>query len=104
MKVFYNGDFREINKDTKVFVGRVGGCRHTVFGEHGHLVKATSTQLIFETESGTIVKTSRDNLHNVYGKAKKADYFVSLVTRDAESYLHEEVSYWNADKRCFENK
>ena len=103
MKVWHCGRFVEIDENTELFVGRCSSGR-TVFGERAHFVKATKVNLVFETESGAIVKTELDTLNTV-GKAKKAHYWVGLGDRsnDKDVY-HERVSYWNEKKCCFETK
>ncbi len=78
MKVWSCGKFENIEIGQKVFVGHAGSG-HSVFGEYATLAKTTKQHLVFKTESGTTIKTSIDNLHQVIGKAGKQGNFVSLV-------------------------
>ena len=102
MKVWNLGSFIDVEIGQKVLVARCGSG-HTYFGEFGKLVRTTKNNLVFETESGAIVKTSIDTL-NTIGKAAKAGYFVSLHIDGREDMIHERVMYWNEKKMCFENK
>lgn len=78
-----------ISEGQKFFVGK-SGSGTTVFGEHAKLVRSTSTQLIFETESGQIVKTGIDNLRTK-GKLLKQGYFVSLNVREEGTYIKSKI-------------
>lgn len=78
MKVWYNGDFINMEMNQKVFVGHCGSG-HTVFGEYAVLKHTTAQHLVFVTESGVTIKTKKDNLHDVVGKAGKRGNFVSPV-------------------------
>ena len=100
MKVRINGKFEEIEIGKKVFVG-ICGSGHSVFGEYATLVRATKTTLVFETESGSIVKTQIGALNTV-GKAAKSGYFVSAVLE--REFLKQRVHYWNDNKVCMEYK
>lgn len=102
MKVWNNGKFEEIKVGQRVFVGHCGSG-HTYFGEFGQLVKATKQHLVFETESDAQVKTAIDNLHQVVGKAKKENLWVSLNIEgreDDKNFIHQEVSFWDEKKMC----
>ena len=85
MKVWFNGKYEEIKIGQKVFVGHAGSGR-SCFGEYGVLEKATDKHLVFKTESGAVIKTDNDNLHEVIGKAGKQGNFVSLVTE--REFIH----------------
>ncbi len=78
---------------------------HTTFGEKATFSKATDSHLVFVTESGAVVKTKRDNLHSVIGKAAKAGYIVTTKAyEDFEEMINEEVKFWNDKTFKFENK
>lgn len=102
--VWNNGGLKEITSEMDYFVGRCGSGR-TVFGENAKLVRTTKQHLVFETESGSIVKTEKDTLNTV-GKAKKAGYFVAIGKRDYESknIIRNTVRYWNDKKLVMEYK
>ena len=102
--IWNNGGLKEITSEMDYFVGSCGNGR-TVFGENAKLVRTTKQHLVFETESGSIVKTEIDALNTV-GKARKAGYFVSIGKRDYESkyVIQSIVSYWNAKKSVMEYK
>ena len=102
MKVWNAGQWIEVNIGDRFFVGTCGSG-HTVFGENATLVKA-NTHLVFQTDSGTIVKTKIDNLNDEVGKAKANNYFVSVGERKEDQYLKQAVCFWNAKKACFETK
>lgn len=70
------------------------GSGHTVFGERAHLERTTKQHLVFVTESGAIVKTAIDNLHQVVDKAAKERYCVSIRKYDDfEDIIHETVRF-----------
>lgn len=95
MKVWSCGEFRNIELGQKVLVAHCGSGR-TYFGEFGTLTKVLKKNLVFTTESGTIVKTSIDNLHQVSGKAKKENLFVSLNVEgkeDDKNFIRQRISY-----------
>lgn len=102
--IWNDGALKEITSEMDYFVGSCGNGR-TVFGENAKLVRTTKQHLVFETESGSIVKTEIDALNTV-GKARKAGYFVSIGKRDYESkyVIQSIVSYWNAKKSVMEYK
>lgn len=104
INVWRNGSWETINNEMDFFVGHCGSG-HTVFGENAKLVKVLKNSLVFETESGTIVKTEVDSL-NTIGKARREGYFVSIGKRDYEdaNIIKTKVSYWNGKKLAFEYK
>lgn len=102
MRVWFNGNFENVEMGQRFFVGRCGSG-HTVFGEYATLTGTTTKHLVFTTESGSIIKTSIDNIHKVVGKAGREGYFVSPKTEDRE-FIRERVKYWNTKKCCFEYK
>lgn len=104
VKVWNNNEWITINKEMKFFIGRCGSGR-TVFGENANLFKINKNNLVFKTESGSLVKTEVDSLHTI-GKAKKEGYFVSIGGRDYEdtSIIKNKISYWNDKKATFEYK
>ncbi len=103
MKIWYQGKFENIEIGQKVLVARCSSG-HSVFGEYGTFKGTTKKNAVFETESGSIVKTAIDNLHQVAGKAKKAGYFVSLNISERKDLYKERVGFWNSKKMCFEYK
>ena len=102
--VWNNGELKEITSEMDYFVGSCGSGR-TVFGENAKLVRITKQHLVFETESGSVVKTEINTLNTV-GKARKEGYFVSIGKRDYESknIIQSIVSYWNDKKLVMEYK
>lgn len=106
MKVYTCGEFKNIEIGQKVLVAYCGSG-HSYFGEFGKLVRTTKQHLVFETESGAQVKTTLDNLHNVVGKAKKENIWVSLNIDNRENddnFIHTEIRFWDDKKRCFVKK
>lgn len=106
MKVWNNGKFEEIKIGQRVLVAHCGSGR-TYFGEFGKLAKATKQHLVFITDSGAQVKTAIDNLHQVVGKAKKENLWVSLKVEgreDDENFIHQAVSFWDEKKMCLVKK
>lgn len=102
MKIYKFGEWKELNENTVVFVGR-SGSGQTLFGEPAKLNKVTDKHLEFVTDSGAVVKTNHDM--NTIGKAKKANYWVGFGDRtNCEHTIIEKVSYWNDKKLCLENK
>lgn len=108
MRIFKGGKFIELHEGTAVFVGTCGSA-DDVFGENARFVRATAKHLVFETESGTIVKT--DMHMSTIGKAAKNHYFVSLGKREygkndniGSFIIHYNVKYWNDKKLCFETR
>lgn len=77
MKVWSCGKLNEINIGCKVLVFSVGSGR-TYFGEFAILERTTEKHLVFKTESGVVIKTDKENLHKVIGKAGKQGFVVSL--------------------------
>lgn len=106
MRMWNNGDFTEVKIGQKVLIARCSQG-HTYFGEFGKLVKVTAQHSVFVTDSGAVVKTEKDNLHNVVGKAKANNYFVSINVDGRENdknFIRENVMFWNNKKCCFETK
>ena len=106
MKVWTCGKFSKMEIGQKVLVAHCG-LGHTYFGEFGTLVKTTKQHLVFETESGAIVKTAIDNLCQVVGKAAKENLFVSINIEgrtEDPNFIHQEVNYWDEKKRTFVKK
>ena len=102
MKVFTMGTLNEFNIGDKFLVARCG-YGHTIFGEYATLTKITNTQLVFTTESGTIVKSKIDVLKTI-GKAAKNGYFISDKIDGRDNLIKSTVSYWNDKKCCMEYK
>lgn len=103
MKIWDCGKYVDITIGQKVLVASCGSGR-SYFGEFATLSYATAKHLVFTTESGAIVKTSKDTL-NTIGKAAKEHYFVSLRVEGREEdpeFYHRNVRYWNEKKCCFE--
>jgi hypothetical protein len=81
------------------------GSGHTTFGERAKLIRNTKAHLVFETESGAIVKTVIDNLHQVIGKAAKEGYCVTPKKyEDFKQMIHQATRFWNDKKLMFEYK
>lgn len=91
MRVWFNGKFINMAINQKVFVGH-SGSGHTVFGEYAVLKRTTVQHLVFVTESGATIKTKKDNLHYVVGKAGKQGNFVSPVI-DRE-FIHSDLQVY----------
>lgn len=85
MIVWTCGKFENIELGQKVFVGHCGSG-HSVFGEYATLEKTTKQHLVFRTESGVVLKTKKDNLHEVIGKAGKQGNFIS--TKIDREFIH----------------
>lgn len=83
MKVWDCGKFVEVELGAKALVFQCGSG-HSYFGEFATLIRTTKQHLVFETESGVIVKTSIDNINHVAGKAGKQGYCVSLNVEGRE--------------------
>lgn len=79
MRVWNCGKFDNVEIGQKFFVGSCGSG-HSVFGEYATLMKVTKLHLVFKTESGVTIKTDKENLHKVVGKAGQQHIFVSTVT------------------------
>lgn len=91
LKVWNCGNWMEIQMGQEFTVFRCSSG-HTTFGERAKLVRNTKAHLVFETESGAIVKTTIDNLHQVIGKAAKERYCVSIRKYDDfKDIIHETV-------------
>lgn len=103
LRVFKLGEWVEINSDMDFYVGTCGSG-HTVFGEKAKLFKVLKNHLVFKTESGTLVKTTKDTMSTV-GKADKNGYWVGLGDRTGmPNYINQRVHYWNEKKLCMEYK
>lgn len=76
VRVFELGEMIEMTVGQKVLIFCVGTGR-TVFGEFATFEKATNQHLVFKTDSGVVVRTKKDNIHDVVGKAKTAGYAVT---------------------------
>lgn len=74
--VWFNGKFETVNIGQKFLVATSGSGK-TYLGEFATLKKATKQHLVFEAESGMVIKTKIDNLHEVIGKAGKQGVFVT---------------------------
>lgn len=84
VNVFESGELVELSLGQKVLVFDVGAGR-TYFGELATFEKVTSQHLVFRTESGAVVKTKKDNIDEVVGKAKKAGYAVTTKVEGIEN-------------------
>lgn len=106
MKVWNNGKWIDMEIGQEVTVLRFGGfLKDHPFGEAAKLQRVTKNHLIFETDSGAIVKTAIDNIHAVRGKAEKEGYSVSLKKiSEFPNIIIERVKYWNRKKCCFETR
>lgn len=105
MKTWYCGKMVDMKVGQKVLIYRIGSGL-SYFGEFATL-KTTKMHMVFVTESGAVVKTKIDNLHDVVGKAKANGYNVSLYVDRAENdknFVHSKVMFWNDKKCCFETK
>ena len=103
-KVWNCGNFTTINTGDAVTVFRCGGGLST-FGEPAIMARATSTHLVFVTESGAEVKTKIDNISHTVGKARADRYCVSLRPFDSfEHMIKSAVSYWNPKTCEFDKK
>ena len=103
LRIFRYGEFIDIKIGQKFTVARCGSG-HTVFGELATLTRITDSQLIFTTESGSIVRANH-NLQTI-GKAKREDYFVStrLPETYGEDFINSRISYWNPKTLKLEHK
>lgn len=80
-KVWNNGSTQEISIGQEVLIFTVGAGRGYL-GEFAKLEKGTARHLVFRTNSGTLIRTAKDNLNEVVGKAKKAGCNVSLIVEE----------------------
>ena len=99
MKVWNCGNFIDMEIGQEVTVFKCGSGR-TVFGEPGKLDRVTAQHLIFVTASGAVVKTAKDNIHTVIGRAKENGY--SVAVREYASFsniIHEDIWFWDK-KAC----
>lgn len=103
-KTWHCGKLIEVEIGQKFLIARSSSGR-SYFGEYATLVRTTSKHFVFITESGSQVKTSKDNLHQVVGKF--SDYFISpnVEGRDEDPNFHKDkVHYWNSTKCVMEYK
>ena len=99
MKVWYDGGHIDMEIGQEVTVFRCGSGL-SCFGEPGKLARVTAQHLVFITESGATVKTAKDNIHCVIGRAKKDGYGVSPKTFEAFTHINREaVRFWD-EKTC----
>ena len=106
MKTWYCGKTVDVKVGQKVLIYRVSSGL-SYFGEFATLKTTTKMHMVFVTESGAVVKTKIDNLHDVVGKAKANGYSVSLHVDGVENdknFIHSKVMFWNDKKCCFETK
>ena len=76
---FYCGKNQMFDTEIDHFYAGRCGSGTSWFGEEVKLARATATQLVFRGEdSGAEVRTKRDNLHRVLGKAAKCGYSISV--------------------------
>ena len=100
-KVFTCVGIKEVELGQKVVVARC--CSgHSYLGEFGTITKFLKKHIVITTESGAIVKV--DECFNTVGKAKKENYWASIVIDNRQDMIQENVKYWNDKKVCFENK
>lgn len=64
MKLLHHGKIITLNIGDKVFIGRCGSG-HSIFGEPGKFVGCTAKHMVFESDSGQVVKTAIDNIWHV---------------------------------------
>lgn len=104
MKVWYNGKYIEMNIGDRATVLRTSSGRSS-FGEGATLTGTTASHLVFTTDSGATVKTKKDNIHDVVGRASKSGYCVSPHAPEGfEKMLHEEVRFWDSKSGTFVKK
>ena len=89
--VFYCGEDRTFNTESAYVYAGHCGSGHSWFGEEVKLVRVTAQHLVFRgVKSGVEVKTKRDNLHQVIGKAAKCGIGVTA---------RQEPIVWNENDR-----
>lgn len=99
MKVWYDGGHVDMGIGQAVTIFRCGSGL-SCFGESGKLDRVTAQHLVFVTDSGATVKTTRDNIHCVIGRAKENGYCVSLRAYESFTHIiHQEVWFWDK-KTC----
>lgn len=102
-RIFEDREWMIIDENTDFYVGRCGSG-HTVFGEPAHLFKILKNHLVFKTDSGALVKTTKGYLRTV-GKAANNGYWIGLGDRTGQpDYINWDVAYWNEKKLCFDYK
>lgn len=106
MKVWYNGNHADIQIGQTISILRLGGfCHNHLFGEGGKLERVTKQHLVFVSESGGIVKTKINNIHNVIGKMGKEGWFISLKNIEEFPHVcHDTVKYWDTKTCTFKKK
>lgn len=93
MKVWYCGEYIDMEIGQTVTLCRIGGFSQGLFGESGKLERTTKQHMIFISESGGVVKTKIDNLHYTIGKAHKKGWFVSLKSPKELNIIYEKVKF-----------
>ena len=101
MKVWNYGKFINVEIGQRFLIASCGSG-HSIFGEFATLERTTKQHLVFVTESGSVVKTAKDNLSHVVGKFE--NYFVSPNIENRENLIKQRVYYWNNKKCCMEYK
>ncbi len=84
--VHYNGEKIEIAENTEVHVFECGMGTAT-YGENAKLTKILKNNLVFKTDSGTIVKTEINTLNTV-GKAEKHGFSIALGKVENRKDVH----------------
>lgn len=98
MKVWFCGKYIDMHIGQEVTVFRLGSG-HTVFGEPAFLDKVLAKHLVFKTQSGAVVKTDKENLNKVVGKAAANHYCVSIKqVADFEDLIHQNVYFWDTKR------
>lgn len=95
MKIWSNGEWMDVEIGQRVFIGTCG--TYAPFGELGTLARVTARHCIFRSDSGSEIKTRRDNIMIPSQKWRDAGWWVSLKT-DRE-YIQCRPGYWDA-KKC----
>lgn len=106
MKIWNCGKFEDVEFGRKVLVFKCGSSR-TYFGEFGVIDGCTDKHLVIVTDSGAIVKTAIDNIHDVKGKARKEGYAVSLKVdgrKNDPDFILSPVWFWNEKKLILEKR
>lgn len=99
MKVWYNGGHIDMEIGQTVTVFRCSSGRSS-FGEPGKLERVTAQHLVFVSESGAVIKTAKNNIHQVIGRAQKNGYHVSPKAFDSfPNIIREAARFWD-EKTC----
>lgn len=99
MKVWFNGGHIDMEIGQAVTVFRCG-CGQSVFGEAATLSRVTAQHLVFTTDSCATVKTAKNNIHRVIGRARANNWCVSpRVYETFKHIIHENVRFWDK-KTC----